>query len=83
MPRAQEVSTAPAARVIGGRYRLESAIGRGAMGYVWSGADELLQREVAVKELRLSLGIPRGGSCRAADSSRGAGSFGKINLSPR
>lgn len=58
MPRPQEVSTAPAARVIGGRYRLETTIGRGAMGYVWSGTDELLQREVAVKELRLSPGIP-------------------------
>ncbi|MEV0082669.1 protein kinase [Saccharopolyspora sp. NPDC050642] len=52
----QQVSTAP--RVIGGRYRLEGTIGRGAMGYVWSGTDELLQRPVAVKELRLSPGIP-------------------------
>ncbi|MEV6233865.1 protein kinase [Saccharopolyspora shandongensis] len=52
----QQVSTAP--RVIGGRYRLEGTIGRGAMGCVWSGTDELLQRPVAVKELRLSPGIP-------------------------
>jgi protein kinase-like protein/carbohydrate binding protein with CBM6 domain len=56
--RPEEVSTAPTNRVIGGRYRLENAIGRGAMGFVWSGTDELLQRAVAIKEIRLSPGIP-------------------------
>ncbi|MCI2417529.1 protein kinase [Saccharopolyspora sp. K220] len=54
MPRSEEVGS----RVIGGRYRLESTIGRGAMGSVWSGTDVLLQRDVAVKEIRLSPGIP-------------------------
>src|SRR6201990_3756119 len=45
-------------RVIAGRYRLKEPIGRGAMGTVWRGWDEILDREVAVKELRISDGLP-------------------------
>ncbi len=45
-------------RVIAGRYRLKGPIGRGAMGTVWRAWDEVLDREVAVKELRISDGLP-------------------------
>jgi eukaryotic-like serine/threonine-protein kinase len=41
-------------RVIAGRYSLQHPIGRGAMGVVWRARDQLLDREVAVKEVVIS-----------------------------
>lgn len=44
---------------IADRYVVSDVIGEGSMGVVWRAYDELLQREVALKELRPPAGIDR------------------------
>ncbi|WP_239380854.1 serine/threonine-protein kinase [Frankia sp. CIT1] len=50
-PEAGHASRPP--HLIGGRYRLGDELGRGGFGVVYAATDELLRREVAVKEIRL------------------------------
>jgi serine/threonine protein kinase len=45
-------------RLLAGRYRLDTEIGRGSMGTVWDAYDEILRRRVAIKEVNFPAGIP-------------------------
>lgn len=63
------VSSPDGGERIGNRYRLEERIGAGAMGAVWRGTDELLNRTVAIKELIVA-GAPMGHGNDAAEESR-------------
>ncbi|WP_181784217.1 serine/threonine-protein kinase, partial [Pseudonocardia pini] len=60
----------PDAERIGNRYRLEERIGAGAMGAVWRGTDELLNRPVAIKELIAAAASVSGHGPDAAEESR-------------
>ncbi len=48
----------PPGRRLGDRYRLDRVIGRGSMGTVWAAVDEVLHRQVAIKQIDFPPGMP-------------------------
>ena len=60
-------------RVVAGRYRIESVLGRGGMGVVWRAVDTLIERTVALKELRAPAGDESSFVERALREARNAG----------
>ncbi|MBU2072847.1 MAG: serine/threonine protein kinase [Actinobacteria bacterium] len=56
--------------MIAGRYSLDRELGRGGMGAVWLGRDEVLGREVAVKRLGLAPGADGPDLARAEREAR-------------
>ncbi len=44
--------------MLAGRYRLDAVIGKGSMGTVWSATDQVLHRQVAIKEIDFPPGTP-------------------------
>lgn len=65
--------------LIASRYRALSAIGRGGMGTVWLCRDEVLNRDVAVKQVRTLPGESSLGTARAMREARSAAALNHEN----
>ncbi|SOE03018.1 serine/threonine-protein kinase [Blastococcus haudaquaticus] len=49
--------TGPQTRVVAGRYALGQMLGKGGMGTVWLATDQILERQVALKEVTFSIHV--------------------------
>jgi eukaryotic-like serine/threonine-protein kinase len=66
--------------LIGGRYRVRSAIGQGGMGTVWLCRDEKLERDVAVKQVGRLPGESMTDSARALREARSSAALSHRNV---
>ena len=66
--------------VIGSRYRVERAVGQGGMGTVWLCHDDILQRQVAVKQVGLLPGESATDSARAFREARSSAALSHRNV---
>jgi eukaryotic-like serine/threonine-protein kinase len=69
-----------AAQTIAGRYRLQRPVGRGGMGIVWLGRDDLLGREVAVKQVGTLPGDSTPALARALREARSSAALNHRNV---
>ncbi|MFF4654828.1 serine/threonine-protein kinase [Streptomyces sp. NPDC001381] len=65
--------------LVTGRYRLVESIGQGGMGRVWRATDDILDRQVAVKEMRIDGLDPEDGRTRRERTLREARATARID----
>ncbi|MFI9452371.1 serine/threonine-protein kinase [Amycolatopsis sp. NPDC052450] len=74
----QQTRQAAGARIVAGRYALLGELGRGGMGIVWRAQDQVIGRQVAIKELKFP-NAPEDASVLTERMLREVRSAGRLN----
>ena len=77
-PPPQQTYQATGARIVAGRYALLGELGRGGMGIVWRAQDQVIGRQVAIKELKFP-DAPEDASVLSERMLREVRSAGRLN----